>query len=71
MKGSPCKDCPERFRACSDRCPIDLRGGYGYKAWLADAHKEKAMLTAMRIQKSEDSYRDRKYGFEARKRRHK
>lgn len=31
-KGSPCKDCPERFIACSDKCPKDLRGEYGYKA---------------------------------------
>ena len=32
---SPCKDCPERFTACSDRCPKDERGEYGYKAWKA------------------------------------
>jgi hypothetical protein len=30
---SPCKDCPERFLACSDHCPKDARGEYGYKAW--------------------------------------
>lgn len=30
---SPCKDCPERFLACSDHCPKDERGEYGYKAW--------------------------------------
>lgn len=30
---SPCKDCTERFTACSDRCPKDERGEYGYKAW--------------------------------------
>lgn len=29
----PCYKCPERFTACSDRCPKDLRGAYGYKAW--------------------------------------
>ena len=29
----PCKDCPERFTACSDKCPKDERGEYGYKAW--------------------------------------
>ena len=32
---SPCKDCPERFTACSDRCPKDDRGEFGYKAWKA------------------------------------
>lgn len=31
---SPCKDCTERFIACSDRCPKDERGEYGYKAWM-------------------------------------
>lgn len=31
----PCKGCPERFPACSDRCPKDARGEYGYKAWKA------------------------------------
>lgn len=30
---SPCKDCSERFLACSDHCPKDERGEYGYKAW--------------------------------------
>lgn len=30
---SPCKDCEERFPACSGRCPKDLRGEYGYNAW--------------------------------------
>lgn len=30
---SPCRDCPERFPACSDHCPKDERGEYGYKAW--------------------------------------
>ena len=33
--GSPCKDCTERFLACSDHCPKDERGEYGYKAWKA------------------------------------
>lgn len=43
---SPCKDCPERFTACSARCPIDERGGYGYKAWKAkiDAETQEAKL---------------------------
>lgn len=38
---SPCKDCPERFTACSDRCPKDERGEYGHKAWKADLQKVK------------------------------
>ncbi len=41
MKSSPCKDCPERFIACSDHCPKDDRGEYGYKAWKADLEAEK------------------------------
>ena len=32
---SPCKDCTERFTACSDHCPKDARDEYGYKAWKA------------------------------------
>ena len=45
-KISPCKNCPERFTACSDRCPKDARGEYGYKAWKAemDAMKQAAQL---------------------------
>jgi hypothetical protein len=42
----PCKDCPERFIACSDHCPKDDRGEYGYKAWKAEmAELKKAMKT--------------------------
>ena len=40
-KSSPCKDCSERFPACSDNCPKDARGEYGYKAWKADLWKVK------------------------------
>ena len=29
MKDSPCKNCPERFTACSGSCPKDKRGEYG------------------------------------------
>lgn len=29
----PCYGCTERFTACSDRCPKDARGEYGYKTW--------------------------------------
>ena len=27
---SPCKDCTERFIACSDHCPKDERGEFGH-----------------------------------------
>lgn len=30
---APCKGCTERFLACSDRCPKDVRGEFGYMAW--------------------------------------
>lgn len=30
---APCDGCTERFTACSDRCPKDERGAYGYKAF--------------------------------------
>lgn len=63
MKDSPCKNCPERFTACSDKCPKDKRGEYGYKAWLAEVHKEEAEKQAWRRQKSEDMKRDSRYGF--------
>lgn len=38
---TPCKDCPERFTACSGRCPKDARGEYGYLAWKADLEAKK------------------------------
>lgn len=38
---NPCKDCAERFLACSDRCPKDERGEYGRKAWKAEAQRVK------------------------------
>ena len=40
-KVAPCKDCTERFLACSARCPKDARGEYGYLAWKADLNKAK------------------------------
>lgn len=30
---APCKGCTEKFAACHDRCPKDLHGEYGYKAF--------------------------------------
>lgn len=38
---SPCKNCEERFIACSDKCPKDIRGEYGYKAWKAEIERVK------------------------------
>ena len=32
-KDSPCHNCTERFTACHDKCPKDMRGEEGYKAW--------------------------------------
>ena len=34
MKEAPCKGCKERFTACSDRCPIDLRGAMATRPGL-------------------------------------
>ena len=35
-KKSPCLNCEERFRACSDKCPKDARNEYGYNAWITE-----------------------------------
>lgn len=43
---SPCKDCTERFLACSDRCPKDERGDFGHKAWKAELNRVKKERTA-------------------------
>ena len=51
---SPCKDCTERFSACSDHCPKDARGEYGYKAWKADYEKQKAAEKEYNKQRYED-----------------
>lgn len=69
MKDSPCKNCPERKTACSDHCPKDERGEYGYKAWLSEVHKEEAEKNEWRKLCKEDSKRDARYGFTTRKRR--
>ena len=51
---SPCKDCTERFYACSDRCPKDARGEYGYKAWIADLRKVQAAEKEYKMRNRED-----------------
>ena len=42
MMENPRYGCTERFTACWGNCPKDNRGGYGYKAWLADVHGKQA-----------------------------
>jgi hypothetical protein len=42
----PCNGCTERFSACSDRCPKDARGEFGYKAWKARHLAEQKHLEA-------------------------
>lgn len=68
MKDSPCKYCQKRKPACSDHCPIDAEGGYGYKAWVAEVRAAEAKRNEMRRQWKEDNKRDRRYGFVTRKR---
>jgi hypothetical protein len=67
MKNSPCKNCPERFIACSGNCPKDLRGEYGYQTWLAEVHKEKAVKKEWKKQLDEDFKRDTRQGFTTKK----
>ena len=38
---SPCIGCTERFMACSDCCPKDIRGEIGYKAWTSEIRRVK------------------------------
>ena len=54
LNNAPCKDCTERFPACSDRCPKDARGEYGYKAWKADHQKAKDAEREYRRKRRED-----------------
>lgn len=53
-KNIPCKDCAERFPACSDKCPKDTRGEYGYQAWKADYRKQKAAEKEYNLRRHED-----------------
>ena len=53
-KKGPCYGCTERFPACSGNCPKDLRGEYGYKAWMADIRKEKAAEKEYYLRRRED-----------------
>ena len=69
-RNCPCKDCPERFYACSDKCPKDSRGEFGYKAWKAEYYKQKAAEREYNKRSYEDYLRSEqreleqeRYGF--------
>lgn len=57
MKECPRKGCTERFTACSDKCPKDESGEYGYKAWVADVHKRNAAEKEYERSQKEDFIR--------------
>ena len=57
LKYGPCKDCTERFLACSDNCPKDARGEYGYKAHKAELQKVKAAEREYKLRRREDYMR--------------
>jgi hypothetical protein len=59
---SPCKGCTERFIACSDHCPKDLRGEYGIKAWKADLEAVKQKKKAFVETWNEDMRRSKSNG---------
>ena len=67
---SPCKGCSERFTACSDCCPKDDRGEFGYKAWLERYHAQQKHLAAGKsrwiasptVDSERRSRRDKKFG---------
>lgn len=51
---SPCDGCTERFMACSDKCPKDARGEFGYKAWqekLRDVKEKRKQYYELRRRK--------------------
>lgn len=55
---SPCKDCTERFTACSGRCPKDQRGEFGYNAWKAEVERVKGVRNEYAKTRYEDITRD-------------
>lgn len=55
---SPCKDCTERFTACSGRCPKDQRGEFGYNAWKAEVERVKEVRNEYAKTRYEDITRD-------------
>lgn len=54
---SPCLNCTERFTACHDRCPKDIRGERGHKAWKADMEQIKQERKDYLQKRSEDMRR--------------
>ena len=65
---SPCKDCPERFPACSARCPKEARGEAGYDTWIAELHGLKEKHAAYVKQHNEDYKRSETYDWKRKKR---
>lgn len=64
FKSGPCKDCTERFMACSDKCPKDARGEYGYKAWKAECQKQKDAENEYSLRRHEDWKRSEQKEYE-------
>ena len=52
-----CNGCTERKTACSDCCPKDKRGEYGYKAWLAEVRRKNAAQKEYKRRCKEDFIR--------------
>ena len=65
---SPCKDCAERFPACSGRCPKEARGERGYDTWVAQLHDLKEKYAAYVKQHNEDYKRSETYDWKRKKR---
>ena len=63
-KDTPCKDFTERFIACSDRCPKDARGEFGYKAWKEEHYKQKAAEREYKKRSYEDYLRSERREYE-------
>ena len=53
-KTGPCMGCTERFPACSDNCPKDARGEYGYKAWKEEYQKQQVAEKEYLLRRRED-----------------
>lgn len=65
---SPCHNCPERFTACSSKCPKDKRGEYGYNAWREDMKEINKRHTEYIKCHNEDYKRSEAYEWKQRKR---
>ena len=67
VSDGPCHGCTRRFTACSDRCPIDAEGGYGYNAWRDEIWKKKTQYKEYVMQHNEDYKRSETYDWNRRK----